>query len=104
MSDETGAVNALMQIVNGPGFDRAFEAACELFSCFDFFALSKTPQNPAHHGEGDVLTHTRMVCRALWEDKDFQTLGVRERALLFPPRFCTTSEKSKPPAWKQVPS
>ncbi len=83
MSDETGAVNALMQIVNGPGFDRAFEAACELFSCFDFSALSKTPQDPAHHGEGDILTHTRMVCRALWEDKAFQALDARERALLF---------------------
>lgn len=83
MSDETGAVNALMQIVNGPGFDAAFDAACEFFSCFDFSALSKTPQNPAHHGEGDVLTHTRMVCRVLWEDKAFQALDARERALLF---------------------
>jgi predicted kinase len=27
--------------------------------------MSKTPQNPAWHGEGDVMTHTKMVCDAL---------------------------------------
>ena len=80
MSDVT---EALKQIVNGPGFDRAFDAACDLFSCFDFSALSQTPQNPVHHGEGDAFTHTRLVCRALWEQKDFQSLGEGERALLF---------------------
>ena len=28
-------------------------------------AMAETPQEPAFHGEGDVWTHTRMVCEAL---------------------------------------
>lgn len=28
-------------------------------------SMAQTMQNPAWHGEGDVLTHTRMVCQAL---------------------------------------
>lgn len=27
--------------------------------------MKNVPQNPAHHGEGDVLAHTKMVCEAL---------------------------------------
>jgi hypothetical protein len=34
---------------------------------FDAFAagLARTQQNPVWHGEGDVLSHTRMVCEKL---------------------------------------
>ena len=27
--------------------------------------IGRTPQNPSFHGEGDVLTHTRLVVEAL---------------------------------------
>lgn len=40
--------------------------------------LARTPQHEAWHGEGDVLTHTKMVCDALtrlegWQQADEQT-------------------------------
>lgn len=44
-------------------------------------ALSKVEQNPAWHGEGDVLRHTKLVCEALWELDSFRRLpedGQRE--------------------------
>lgn len=39
-------------------------------------------QDPLHHGEGDVHTHTRMVCEALLQMPAFRALPVDERALL----------------------
>ena len=37
-------------------------------------ALAKTQQNPLHHGEGDVWTHTKLVCQALTNMADFRSL------------------------------
>ena len=45
--------------------------------------LSSIPQNPVWHGEGDVLTHTRMVCEALVSDGEWRALPGRERQILF---------------------
>lgn len=44
--------------------------------------MEKTPQNPAWHGEGDVWTHTRMVCDALARSTDFQALPPRLHPVL----------------------
>ena len=44
--------------------------------------MSRTPQSPRWHGEGDVLTHTRMVCEALCNLPEFQALPERRRELL----------------------
>lgn len=41
------------------------------------------PQNPAYHGEGDVLTHTRMVCEALAGLEQFRRLNERRRQEVF---------------------
>lgn len=51
-------------------------------------ALVDCPQNPEYHGEGDVLTHTRMVVEALiqddsWAKADPQTQSVLFAAALF---------------------
>jgi predicted kinase len=46
-------------------------------------ALSGCPQDPAHHAEGDVGTHTRMVCEALTGLTAWRTLPGPERAVVF---------------------
>ena len=40
-------------------------------------------QNPVWHGEGDVLTHTQMVCEALVADEEFRALDAEGRAEVF---------------------
>lgn len=45
--------------------------------------LDTCPQDPIHHGEGDVGTHTRMVVEALVADPDWQGLPDMDRANLF---------------------
>ena len=41
--------------------------------------LSAIQQNPLWHGEGDVLTHTQLVCEALVRDGEWQALPPRRR-------------------------
>ncbi len=45
--------------------------------------MKKTPQNPIWHGEGDVFTHTKMVCTALISDPEYQSLERRKQEILF---------------------
>lgn len=45
--------------------------------------MEKTQQNPAYHGEGDVWTHTKMVCEALARTDAFRALDARGRGILF---------------------
>ena len=48
------------------------------------FADTKTTlQNPVFHGEGDVYTHTQMVCRELIGAKAFHELPGRQKTELF---------------------
>lgn len=46
-----------------------------------FAAMAQTPQDPQYHGEGDVWTHTQLVCRALEEET--RALPQRQREILF---------------------
>lgn len=46
-------------------------------------ALDDCPQDPVHHGEGDVGTHTRMVVEALITDEDWRALPRNDQTLLF---------------------
>ncbi|MFO0661355.1 MAG: AAA family ATPase [Polyangiaceae bacterium] len=46
-------------------------------------ALSRCPQDPIHHAEGDVWTHTRMVIDALLEMPAFQALEAREQRIVY---------------------
>lgn len=48
-----------------------------------FRKLARTPQNPRWHGEGDVWTHTQMVCRELAADAKFRGLSEKKRGILF---------------------
>ena len=45
--------------------------------------MARTPQNPKYHGEGDVWTHTKLVCKALTEDREFWDLPQSRRSILF---------------------
>jgi len=46
-------------------------------------AMSKTQQNPKYHAEGDVWTHTKMVCESLVSDNMYRLLSDRHRQELF---------------------
>lgn len=46
-------------------------------------ALADCPQDPEHHGEGDVATHTRMVCEALLALPAYAALPSTDQAVLF---------------------
>ena len=46
-------------------------------------SLADCPQDPRYHAEGDVLTHTRLVCEALISLPAWQELPTTERSILF---------------------
>lgn len=45
--------------------------------------MTNVPQDPEWHGEGDVLTHTKMVVAALLEQADYQALDEEAQHILF---------------------
>jgi predicted kinase len=45
--------------------------------------LGGIPQDPAHHAEGDVLVHTRLVAEALTSLDEWRSLPARERSVVF---------------------
>lgn len=45
--------------------------------------MGTTPQNPRFHGEGDVLTHTRLVVEALTKVESFHRLPEAQQEILF---------------------
>ncbi len=45
--------------------------------------MKNTPQDKGWHGEGDVWTHTKMVCGTMAEMKEFRSLPLRQRQELF---------------------
>ncbi len=48
-----------------------------------FAAMARTEQNPAYHGEIDVLTHTKSVCESLLRDPAYISGSDREKTVLF---------------------
>ncbi|MER3587538.1 MAG: poly(A) polymerase, partial [Mastigocladus sp. ERB_26_1] len=51
---------------------------------FDWLrSLADCPQDPRYHAEGDVLTHTKLVCEALVALPQWRALPVTERSVLF---------------------
>ncbi len=45
--------------------------------------MEQTPQDPLWHGEGDVWTHTKLVCETLVSLEGYQTRSFRQREILF---------------------
>lgn len=68
----------------GPDWDTDWEGV-ERHFCIQKFAegMRGTPQDPVWHGEGDVWTHTKMVCEALSAMEAFRALPRRQRQELF---------------------
>ena len=48
-----------------------------------FTMMDRTPQNPEHHGEGNVGIHTRAVCEQLVRLSEYHTLPDRDKQILF---------------------
>ncbi len=47
------------------------------------YDLAHTPQEPKWHGEGDVLTHTKLVCEKLISLEEYKELKTDEQLILF---------------------
>jgi len=58
---------------------KGIEAALSSF----VIPMSRTEQNPAFHGEGDVWTHTKMVCEAIVQLDSFRNLTEDEQQAVF---------------------
>lgn len=56
-----------------------FEAALSSF----VIPMSQTEQNPRFHAEGDVWTHTKLVCEALVQLKAFSALTAEKQQFVF---------------------
>lgn len=55
-----------------------------LISTFQWLRiLGDCPQDPEYHAEGDVLTHTRMVCEAMIALPEWRTLDQQAQSILF---------------------
>lgn len=63
-------------------------------------SLSNCPQDPIYHAEGDVLTHTKLVCEALVSLSAWQQLPPVERSLLF--AAALLHDVAKPQATQEV--
>lgn len=46
-------------------------------------ALKEVRQEPSYHGEGNVFTHTNMVCDELLKQKDWKELSTEDQAVLY---------------------
>ena len=74
----------LLQLVPRPPRWQIDWEALEASPLHPFFAkMSEIYQNPVWHGEGDVRTHTRMVCQELVNRSDFRGLPARQRQEVF---------------------
>lgn len=51
--------------------------------CPELQALKNIPQDPAYHGEGDVYSHTEMVCEVLLSHTEWKTLSMEDQEILF---------------------
>ena len=58
-----------------------FEQFIELFPLLK--ELATTPQDKYYHGEGDVWTHTKMVCEALFTLPEYQSANYRDKFVMF---------------------
>lgn len=70
-------------IPDNPSGEIPWEQLLPLLSACGFSALQQTPQDPIFHGEGNVYTHTQMVCRALTGMPEFHQLPPRQKTELF---------------------
>lgn len=70
-------------IPGSPSDEIAWNETDQLFAAVCFSDMRMTRQNPAYHGEGDVYTHTQMVCRELAGNPAFHALDAKRKTELF---------------------
>ncbi|MCL2422490.1 MAG: AAA family ATPase [Micrococcales bacterium] len=74
-------VAAVRELVPAPGGSLDWAAIVDEV---DILApLATTPQQPEYHGEGDVLTHTRMACEVMVDLPDYAQADPDGRLVLF---------------------
>ena len=66
-----------------PEPDQTFDRALAWDLLPSLKALASTPQDPIYHAEGDVWTHTVMVCDHLTRQKAYHQASPRDRFVLF---------------------
>jgi predicted kinase len=64
-----------------PNWSLDWESIQTHFNCIQ--NLKGCQQDPIYHAEGDVLTHTRMVCESLISDLKWRQLPEEERSIVF---------------------
>lgn len=72
----------LAGLVPTPGGAIPWDALAGLWPA-EFAAMSACPQDPRHHGEGDVATHLRMVLEALVAEPGYAALDAAGRETVF---------------------
>lgn len=81
----------------------SFEESIQLNQFYEEFpaleALFKCPQDPYHHAEGDVGTHTQMVCNEMLCSQEYLQADEKERFVLF--YSCLLHDIAKPLCTKQ---
>ncbi|MEL6521229.1 MAG: AAA family ATPase [Pseudomonadota bacterium] len=68
-------------VPTGPSWQINWDEIWSLWPVLD--QLDRCSQDPIHHAEGDVGTHTRMVVEALVADAEWQRLEPQQRSYLF---------------------
>ena len=71
----------LRKLVPAPGVQPDYAACLAAFPALE--RAKTTPQEPQYHGEGDVWTHTMMVCDELVNSADYAAATDDERFILF---------------------
>lgn len=79
--DFTEELKKLIPLSSAENIDR--DKIESLMSGCGFSDMKTTFQNPVYHAEGDVFTHTFMVCERLLENPSFFTLDETKRAEVF---------------------
>lgn len=80
-SNEYQALLAALPL-DGAGGEVDWDALYETPLAQYIDGMKNTPQNPEYHAEGDVLTHTKMVCSALLSLSEYKECSSYEREIL----------------------
>ena len=79
-----GFIEKIIQLIPGnPSEEIDWDKIEPLFAATCFSNMKEIQQNPVFHGEGDVFTHTKMVCRNLILDPGFHELLPIQKTELF---------------------
>ena len=101
----TNQITALLDAVgrlldNDALNDSCWDEVEVLLAPIQFSTLRNTLQNPAFHGEGDVMAHTRLVCRELCVLEGFRSLVREQKETLMLAALLHDVGKTKSKRWE----